>query len=39
MKFWFYNCKDFIDISKNICPSELTLEPSHGTGLEDHFYI
>ena len=31
------NCKDFIDISKNIYPSELTLEPSHGTGLEDHF--
>ena len=31
------NRKEFIDISKNIYPSELTLEPSHGTGLEDHF--
>ena len=31
------NCKKFIDISKNIYPSELTLEPSHGAGLEDHF--
>ena len=31
------NCKKFIDISKNIHPSELTLEPSHGTDLEDHF--
>ena len=31
------NCKDFIDISKNIYPSELTLEPSHGAGHEDHF--
>ena len=31
------NCKNFIDISKNIYPSELTLEPSHGAGLEDHF--
>ena len=27
------NCKNFIDISKNIYPSELTLEPSHGAGL------
>ena len=31
----FY-CKEFIDISKNIYPSDLILEPSHGTGLEDH---
>ena len=31
------NCKEFIDISKNIQPSELTLELRHGTGLEDHF--
>ena len=31
------NCKDFIDISKNIYPSELNLEPSHGAGHEDHF--
>ena len=31
------NCKEFIDISKNIYPSELTPEHSHGTGLEDHF--
>ena len=31
------NCKEFIDISKNIYPSELILEPSHGAGLEDHF--
>ena len=31
------NCKDFIDISKNIYPSELILEPSHGAGNEDHF--
>ena len=29
------NCKDFIDISKSIYPSELTLEPSHDH--EDHF--
>ena len=31
------NCKDFIDISKNIYPSEPILEASHGTGHEDHF--
>ena len=31
------NCKKFIDISKNVYPSELTLEPSHGTSLEYHF--
>ena len=31
------NCKDFTDISKNIYPSELLLEPSHGAGHEDHF--
>ena len=31
------DCKDFIDISKNKYPSELTLKPSHGAGLEDHF--
>ena len=26
------NCKDFIDISKNIYPSELILKPSHEIG-------
>ena len=31
------NCKEFIDISKNIYQSELTFESSHGTVLEDHF--
>ena len=31
------NCKEFIDIYKTIYPSELTLEPSHGKGLDNHF--
>ena len=31
------NIKEFIDISKNIHPSELTLGYSDGTGLADHF--
>ena len=31
------SCKEFIDISKNIYPSELTIETIHGIGLEDHF--
>ena len=31
------NCKEFVDISKNIHPSELTLGHSDGTGLKDHF--
>ena len=31
------NSKDFIEISKNIYPSELTLKRSHGAGHEDYF--
>ena len=31
------NSKDFIHIYKNIYPSELIREPSHGASLEDHF--
>ena len=37
MIFVFLNCKELIDISKNVYPSELTLECSHGAGLEDYF--
>ena len=32
---WFL--VEVIKISKNIYPPELILEPSHGTGQDDHF--
>ena len=31
------NCAEFIEISKNIYPQELILEPSYGMGHSDHF--